>query len=212
MIARRTTRANRGAAPETSGAAGIVRYFGEYDGPAVERPELPRAEDLTGMGPLVWVEVQLFDGRFEEWTFDPQPRLAYDGREQLWCVGGDFTFSARGFRNTKHGSTPLTFPQVHAIRGTAKYATMVDRFGRDHGGRLPTEAVSGYIYLPKRPVALGYLHALAYRNNKGDGNGLVNWRHSFLEDAKLPVLGTRPQGDTLAILGGDYGIRQGWII
>lgn len=208
------TRANREAYVEelSSTAAGIIRYFGEYDGPQVEVPQIPTSEDLTGMGPLVWMEVQLFDGRFEEWTFDPRPRIAYDTREQLWCVGGDFRFSSRGFRNTKYGTTPLTFPQVEAIRETSKYATMVDRYGEAHGGRLPTEAVSGYIEIPKRPVALAYLHALAYRNNKGNGAGLVNWRHSFLEDAKQPVLGTSPQGDTLAILGGDYGIRRGWII
>lgn len=215
MIAKAARRSSRelGGCPEgeTASARAIIRYFGCYHGGPIELPQEPRSEELTGMGPLVWLEVQTFYGRFEEWTFDPMPRLAYDTRQQLWPVGGDFRFGARGFRNTKYGTTPLTQEDVDRIRGKGQFATMVDRFRRDHGGRAPTEAVSGYAGIPKHPIALALLHALAYRNDKGDGNGRVNWRHSFLEDRRLPVLATSPEGDSLAFLGGAYSISQGWI-
>ncbi len=208
----RRTGAITSAGASSPSVRAIVRHFGLYEGGPVERPQEPTSEELTGMGPLVWVEVQLFDGRFEEWTFDPMPRLAYDTRQQLWVVGGDFRFGNSGFRNTRYGTTPLTQEQVDRIRGKGKYVTQVARFRRDHGGRLPTEAVSGYAGVPRHPVALAHLHALAYRNDKGNGKGRVNWRHSFLEDRKQPLLATSPEGDSLAVLGGAYSVRQGWIV
>jgi hypothetical protein len=68
--------------PKADRSEEIIDYFGvaPIEGRSLRLPPVPSTEELCGMGPLVWLEVELFDGSREKWTFSPFPRLAYHKR------------------------------------------------------------------------------------------------------------------------------------
>lgn len=209
----RRTKRNRGTVTR-----GIARRYHDGDEMVPERRELPRPTGTShGMGPLVWVEVLLPSGKVEKWTFRPMPRLYYDGANRLWPVGGSYKVDDRGFRNVRGKSAVRRVP-VGPMR--KRLRGQREKFRRTHGGLDPREAVVVEQVLPDTLTFVGWLKAVAYRADRNDGDGLVNWRHrhdekpsgiSMFRAQEMPMIYVDPEGRNMEFVGGTYTIDDGWI-
>lgn len=181
--------------------------------PSLPAPRLPRSGDLRGMGPLVWLEVERFDGKVEHWYFNPMPRLAYDAKNhQLWHIGGRYRLDQYGFHNVGPSgrAQPLTRAQIAKIKALPTQRAPLRDYAANHGGRQPHEAVRGTLRLPAKLVVVGRVRAIVYRNDKGDGRGRANYKHKF-DRRDLPFIGVDPLGSRLFIFGGVYTVQNGWL-
>lgn len=192
----------------------VIRYgLNPYEhGDKILAPRLPTSRDLRGMGPLVWIEMERFDGIRENWFFDPFPRLAYDDKtNQLWILGGRYRLDDHGFHNVdSHGAAqPLTERDIERIREQPAQQMAIWDYVLNHGGRLPDEAVSGVLSIPEKVVVVGRMLAIAYRADKGNGKRRSNYRHVFSNE--LPFLAVNPLGKRLTVIGGNYTLEDGWL-
>lgn len=198
--------------PKVDRSRAIVRYFGQspIDGDRLRLPSVPFTKDLAGMGPLVWMEVRLFDGRREKWSFSPFPRLMYHRRtKHLWAMGGSYRFDGDGFHHGK-GPSPLNLVAIDDARRAEVLAGQRRLFRDTHNGREPDECVQGLIVRPDPVIALATVTAIAYRNDRNDGDGRVNWRHPF--EPEYPIVVCDISGSHLAFCGGTYSVEQGWLV
>ena len=135
---------------------------------------------------------------------------------QLWHVGGAYRVDGRGFHNARGGNGL----RRHNLSEIAKRQRAAGELYRaNHGGREPTEAVGGALVYPNRVVCVGRCRAVAYRNDKGNGKGRVNYRHAFAEDharseqrENMPFIDVSENGTRFFFRGGSYELRDGWLI
>jgi hypothetical protein len=95
-----------------------------------------------------------------------------------------------------------------------------EKFRRTHGGLDPREAVVVEQVLADTLTFVGWLKAVAYRADRNDGDGLVNWRHRHDEKPsglrmfrtqEMPMVYVDPDGRNMEFVGGTYTIDDGWI-
>lgn len=166
---------------------------------------VPRA--VTGMGPLLILEVERPGGRVEQWHFQrPYPRLCFEaltptarGRSQMWIFGGGYSL-ARGRFESRGGAAHRMLELAKAARDLPD---VVSRYRQTHGGRNPTEAIRGRIDVPRELVPIGRLHAVVYDADKGDG--VYPYRHPFAERA-APLVCSESTGSQLYLVGGAYTV------
>lgn len=187
------------------------RLHGEpYDttGRSDTRVRLAVPSEVTGMGPLLTLEVELGpDDRVEQWHFrKPYPRLCFEGvtptahgQSQLWILGGGYSLASGRF--VAKASSRLR--AVDLGREVAKRVRVVERYRKTHGGRNPTEALVASITLPEQMVPIGRLYAVVYDADKGDG--VYPYRHPFEPEAQ-PMVCCNPTGSQLYLVGGAYTV------
>lgn len=174
------------------------------------RVRLSMPSAVTGMGPLLSLEVELGpDDRVEQWHFrKPYPRLCFEavtptarGRSNLWILGGDYSLASGHF--VAKSSARLRTADLE--RESARLVQIVDRYRKTHGGRNPTEALVASITLPAQMVPVGRLYAVVYDADKGDG--IYPYRHPFEPEAQ-PMICCNPTGSQLYLVGGAYTVTS----
>lgn len=171
------------------------------------RVSMPVPRAVTGMGPLLILEVERPGGRVEQWHFQrPYPRLCFEaltptarGRSQMWILGGGYTV-ARGRFESRAGTAHRMVGLEQASRALP---AIVSRYRQTHGGRNPTEAIRSRVSVPSELVPLGRLHAVVYDADKGDG--VYPYRHPFAERA-APLVCSESTGSQLYLVGGAYTV------
>ena len=190
---------------------------GQFEIPA---PPLPLQGDIRGMGPLVWLEMQPFKGKWEYWDFAKKngPHLGYDiSTSQLWPVGGCYQIDARGFHNS-NACGSLVELSVDEQRKLSRNRKAIDDFEHNHGARPLTLAVQGKIILPTHIVTVGKCRAITYFTDKGNGKGFNNYRHVFADRhprgerfEHMPFVDVAADGRSFVLRGGTYELADGWI-
>jgi hypothetical protein len=231
--ARRSVRnSNHDATPSA-----IIKRYGlapEYAHvTTVPYPELPNEADVRAFGPLVWLEVERFDGKKEFWDFAAQPnhvtdadrqfmpRVFYDRRnEQYWFVGGVFQVDGKGFHRTKKGPCAAFKHRACDLDAAKrKHRAQNDDYASHHGGLEPHECAEAEIVFPERVICVGRCLAAAYEANRNNGKGLVNYRHEMAEDhpeserhENLPFVDVSESGCRVFLRGGSMRVKDGWMI
>lgn len=171
------------------------------------RASLRAPSAVTGMGPLLILEVERAGGRVEQWHFaKPYPRLCFEnvtptarGRSQMWILGGGYSLaSGRFVARAAARARPLDLAST-----AARLPEIVDRYRRTHGGRNPVEALRARIEIPAALVPVGRLYAVVYDADKGDG--VYPYRHPFEPDAR-PLVCVDSTGSQLYLVGGAYTV------
>jgi len=201
---------------------------------AVERVSVPMpAGNLHGMGPLteLWVRRKVMRGRgpLQKWFFDPCPRLFYDEsapKRRLFILGGGYRVVPSGI--VRDGAVGLRRLPVDETRRKLPRTTAY--YAETHGGRDPLEAVQGPWLLHDYLVIVGVAEKIAYRTDRNDAHrpkgcwserceltGTFNWRHDFGEYPRIfggeqPLVACDPSGRNLVLVGGDYSVKDGWIV
>ncbi len=207
-------------------AALIARYGRPPPGTGVlfDVPFPPTTAEARGLGPLLEMFVERFDGTGELWRFgweadalspsrppmSPMPRLVYHARNtRLWSMGGNFVIDGGGFRTLGSGQ-PLRFLKVADAERSPELAEQLADYRWHHRGLPPQEIFNGLLTSPRNVILVGRLGWLRYRVDRNDGDGLSNWRHYFLR-SNLPFVAVAPHGRRFWFLGGAYTVRNGWI-
>lgn len=197
--------------------------------------ELQRAEvsgpvgHLHGMGPLSELWVRRQGKGVQKWMFEPRPRLFYDDatpRRRLFILGGGYRVTPAGIvRDGAVGLKKLDLPAT-----AQKMRRSRENYARTHGGLEPREAVQGVWHLAPTLIVVGVAEKIAYRTDRNDSyrppgchsdrcevRGEFNWRHDFGEHSLIfggekPLVACDAQGRNLVLLGGDYSVKDGWIV
>jgi hypothetical protein len=173
-----------------------------------ERVQLAPPHEVTGMGPLLMLEVEHGDDeRVEQWHFrKPYPRLCFEGvtptargRSQLWILGGAYSLASGRFV----AGSAARARALNLAAESARRPQIVERFRKTHGGRNPTEAMRATLDIPSEVVPIGPLYAVTYDADKGDG--VYPYRHQFEPEAR-PMVCTNLAGSQLFLLGGAYTV------
>ena len=184
---------------------------------------------LHGMGPLSELWVKRPKGGVQKWIFEPRPRLFYDDatpKRRLFILGGGYRVTPSGIvRDGAVGLKKLDLPAT-----SRKMRKSRGQYVATHGGLEPREAVSGTWHLAPTLVVVGVAEKIAYRADRNDAyrppgckssrcelRGEFNWRHEFGEyelifGGEKPLVACDAQGKNLVLVGGDYSVKDGWIV
>ena len=185
------------------------RIHGEAPSAGDSRGHVRIPSSVTGMGPLLVLEVERDDGRVEQWHFaKPYPVLAFGrvtentkGRSDLFIFGGSYSLASGKF--TARSGSKLRSRDVEQT--SSKLPAILDRYRATHGGRNPTQALVANIDVPPMLVPVGHCYAVTYDADKGDG--VYPYRHLFESPAR-PLLCANPQGSQLYFVGGAYTVTR----
>lgn len=192
----------------------IPRLFGALHPDAL--PELRRVtvstpRTVTGMGALLELELGDLDDpdRVRLWRFaHPLPRLGFEHVSptaakgarisRLWVVGGSFHIDARG---RFHGGGARPAARVERLSAARAPRELARRYAETHGGRRPSERVTGHVALEGGVIPVGWLRAITYHADKAERAAVdpADYRHPFEGEAR-PLVCVTHDGRGLVML------------
>jgi hypothetical protein len=173
------------------------------------RVAVPRA--VTGMGALLELELGDLDDpdRVQLWRFArPLPRLGFEHVSptaakgarisRLWVVGGSFHVDDRG---RFHGGGARPAARVERLSAVRAPRELARRYAETHGGRSPSERVTGHVALEGGVIPVGWLRAITYHADKAERAAVdpADYRHPF-EGIARPLVCVTADGLGLTVL------------
>jgi hypothetical protein len=143
------------------------------------------------------------------WRFArPLPRLGFEHVSptaakgarisRLWVVGGCFHVDARG---RFHGGGARPAARVERLSAARAPRELARRYAETHGGRTPSERVTGHVALEGGVIPVGWLRAITYHADKAERAAVdpADYRHPFEGEAR-PLVCVTHDGRGLVML------------
>lgn len=159
-------------------------------------PRVPRV--LSGMGRLVWLEVELPNGRIRrlDWPDRGAPVVAHAGvspsargkARPCFLAGGNARLDRERLRVTRaRANDPPPSRRLPLLAVERAHPRAVRDYARTHGGLAPREAVA--VVPPSgRGTVVGRVVAVTYRANKNEHGGSVLYRHPYQPRARATLV------------------------
>lgn len=177
--------------------------------------EVSVPREVTGMGELLDIELGDLDDadHVRIWRFgSPRPRLGFehvsrDARRgarvsRLWILGGAWRIDDRGRFHGAGARPSARVERVHgAIPGRRAPRELSRRYAETHGGRAPSERVTGDLAIEGGVVPVGWLRAVSYHTDKRERaeRDPADYRHAFEGEAR-PLVCVTADGRGLVVL------------